>query len=87
MGHIGFIHGPQMCRAMYHVITMMHLAKKYNVNPLIVTMLHLAITPHPISALFEFSQPCVKKVFFAGQLKSSSEGIHKSHTILSIALF
>ena len=52
MGHMGFIHGLQMCHAVYHVITMMHLAKKYNVNPLIITMLHLAVTLRPISALF-----------------------------------
>ena len=70
MGHMGFIHGSQMCRAVYHVITMMHLAKKYNVNPLIITMLHMAVTLRLISALFfEFSQSCVKKVFFARQLK------------------
>ena len=52
MGHMGFIHGSQMCRAAYHVITMMHLAKKYNVNLLIITMLHLAVTLRSISALF-----------------------------------
>ena len=66
MGHMEFIHGSQMCRAAYHVITMMHLAKKYNVNyqTLIITMLHLAITLCPILALFEFSQSCIKKLFF-----------------------
>ena len=70
MGHMGFIHGSQMCRAAYHVITMMHLAKKYIVNPLITTMLHLAVTLCPISALvFEFSQSCVKKVFFCQAIK------------------
>ena len=52
--HMGFIHGSEMCCAVYHVITMMHLAKKYNVNPLIITMLHLAVTLHPISAFFNF---------------------------------
>ena len=70
MGHMGFIHGSQMCRAVYHVITMMPLAKKYNVNPLIITMLHLAVTLRPISALFfEFSQSCVKKSFFCQAIK------------------
>ena len=34
------------------VRTMMHLAKKYNVNPLIITMLHLAVMLRPISTLF-----------------------------------
>ena len=50
--HMGFIHGSQMCRAAFHVIIMMHLAKKYNVNPLIITMLHLAVTLRSISAIF-----------------------------------
>ena len=80
MGHMGFIHGSQMCRAAYHVITMMHLAKKYKVNPLIIKMLHLAVTLHPILTLFLnfhnfhpiltlFLNFCVKKSFFCQAIK------------------
>ena len=69
MGHMGFIHGSQMCRAAYHVITMMHLAKKYNVNLLIITMLHLAVTLCPISALFLIFTILRKKKFFCQAIK------------------